>query len=165
MNSFAKKYILAVAMSLLPLSALAQLNQTTCFCSNPKDCEVGTVTCTYDLKIDQIHVAETLVGKFVSGDDPSPEVGARKIHDIDRLTRVSTGFFAATCNTRTFGAGFQIDAYRFTDPMDFNKWEHITKPIHIQMPEIIFNGKSVETVLIREDEKLALKLSCRGDQP
>lgn len=140
----------------------AQLDEDTCFCKNPVDCEVGFVKCSYQVSFENFSHAAKLEGKFVSGDDPSPKASAGVRLDVDELKKINVDFFATTCNSKNFDIFLSARAWTFLKPGDFEHIKMLVDPISEKWTSIPFNGAVISKKLKSTNGLLSLEIGCSG---
>ncbi len=156
------KLVLIAIILLLPSMAFAQLNEQTCFCANPVDCEIGTIECNYEAKIDEKEFSGFLTTPFKSGDDPSPEAGASDLRAYNLQSRFNAGFFASSCTTKSFDLDFHINAYRFTHPNDFSRWVYILETQVLSFTGIDFRRTPQTMKLNLPGVGFSVEVTCLG---
>ncbi len=152
-------------MGLFSFDSLAELDETTCFCKKPIDCEVGTVECAYKARFQNFSITGKLEGKFVSGDDPSPEVGKSTRTEIDSLKRFDIGFFATTCNTKNFNVEVTALVWTFLSPGDFKNVKRLTDLFRESFIAIPFDGTTFYRKVDSSDGQFSLEVTCAGKSP
>ncbi len=151
---------LLCSVLLFCLHSFAQLDEN-CVCQNPKDCEVGTVVCDYNLDHEGHKYSGRLIGKFVLGEDTSPEIG-KSVIVAEGLKRTDVGFFASSCSTKSFSVRFTNTIYTFLKEGDFENWKYIVDPQVAVFADLDFN-KNSQTKFIKISEKnYSLAVSCYG---
>ena len=150
-----------ILLFLISLPTYAQLDEQQCFCADPKDCEIGTVQCEFEYQYDQFQRSGIITGKFVSGDDPSPEVGSQMRVRND-LTTETVSFFAHSCTTKSFNIELNFHIWSFVEPGDFMRWFTIIQENQISFQDIPFNE---EYAFLEKELGLPnsfFKVKCKG---
>lgn len=152
-------YTIIILSGFFSLKSEAAFDEQQCFCQDPKDCEVGTVTCSYKMSYNGKSRTGLLIGKFIAGDDPSPEVGAQaRSVNYDQYTYDNNAFFASTCSTKYFGVTFWSWIVRYKSADDWQQLGDL-KTTFVDIP---FNEKPVTKKIESTDGKHTLEVSCSG---